>query len=67
MDRASPRFGKYSEYHETVCVEKAVTDGPTTGQETNETLYETFRTHVKVRHSEESNLAAMPATEGHEA
>ncbi len=63
MDRASHRFGKCSECHETICVEKAVTDGPSTGQETNEMLYEAFRTHV----SEEFNLAAMPATERHEA
>jgi hypothetical protein len=36
-------------------------------QETNETLYEVFRTHVKLKHSEEFNLAAIPATERHEA
>ena len=53
--------------YETICVEKAVTDGPSTGQETNETLYEAFRTHVKLKHAEEFNLAAMLATERHEA
>lgn len=67
MDRASHRFGKCSECHETICVEKAVTDGPSTGPETNEMLYEAFRTHVKLKHSEEFNLAAIPATERHEA
>jgi hypothetical protein len=67
MDRASHRFGKCSECHETICVEKAVTDSPSTGQETNETLYEAFRTHVKLKHSEEFNLSAMPATERHDA
>jgi hypothetical protein len=67
MDRASHRFGKCSECHETICVEKAVTDGPSNWQKTNETLYEAFRTHVKLKHSEEFNLAAIPATERHEA
>ena len=67
MDRASHRFGKCSECYETICVEKAVTDGPSTREKTNETLYEAFRTHVKLKHSEEFNLAAMPATERHEA
>jgi len=67
MDRASHSFGKCSECHETICVEKAVTDGPSTWPRTNETLYEAFRTHVKLKHSEEFNIAAMPATERHEA
>jgi hypothetical protein len=67
MDRASHRFGKCSECYETICVEKAVTDGPSTREKTNETLYEAFRTHVKLKHSEEFNLAAIPATERHEA
>jgi hypothetical protein len=44
-----------------------VTDGPSTSQKTNETLYEAFRTHVKLKHSEGFNLAAIPATERHEA
>lgn len=67
MDRASHRFGKCSECDETICVEKAVTDGPSTEAKTSETLYEAFRTHIKLKHSEEFNLAAMPATERHEA
>ena len=67
MDRASHRFGKCSECYETICVEKAVTDGPSTREKTNKTLYEAFRTHVKLKHSEEFNLAAIPATERHEA
>ena len=67
MDRASHRFGKCSECSETICVEKAVTDGPSTREKTNETLYEAFRTHVRLKHSEEFNLAAIPATERHEA
>ena len=67
MDRASHRFGKCSECHEAICVEKAVTDGPSTWQATNETLYEAFRTHVKLKHSEELSLAAMQATKRHQA
>ena len=67
MDRASHLFGKCSECGEVICVEKAVTDGPSTLPQTNETLYEAFRKHVKVKHSEEFNLAAIPATERHEA
>ena len=67
MDRASHRFGKCSECHDTICVEKAVTDGQSTGPEANETLYEAFRAHVKLKHSEEFNLAAIPATERHDA
>lgn len=65
MDRASHRFGKCSECLETICIEKAVTNGPSTAQETNEMLYEAFRTHVRLKHSEEFNLAAIPATERH--
>ena len=67
MDRASHRFGKCSECHEIICVEKAVTDGPSTWQGTSESLYEAFRTHVKQKHSKEFNLAASPATDRHEA
>jgi len=67
MDRASHRFGKCSECNETICVEKAVADGPSNKEKTNETLYEAFRTHVGLKHSEEVNLAAIPATERHEA
>ena len=67
MDRASHRFGKCSECHETICVEKAIADGPSTLGQTNEVLYEAFRAHVKLKHSEDFNLAAIPATERHEA
>lgn len=67
MDRASHHFGKCSECGETICVQKAVTDGPSTGRETNNSLYEAFRAHVKLKHSEEFNLAAIPATERHDA
>jgi hypothetical protein len=67
MDRASHLFGKCSECHEVICVEKAVTDGPSTLPQTNERLDEAFRKHVKVKHTEEFNLAAIPATERHEA
>src|SRR4029077_12764169 len=63
MDRASHRFGKCSACHETICIEKAVTDGPSTFKKTNETLYEAFREHVSLKHSEEFDLAAIPATE----
>ena len=61
MDRASHRFGKCSECHEIICVEKAVTDGPSTHGKTAEMLHEAFRSHVKLEHSEEFNLAAIPA------
>lgn len=67
MDRASHFFGKCSECHAIICVEKVVTDGPSTQSRTNEMLYEAFHTHVKLRHSEDFNLAAVPATERHEA
>ena len=67
MDRASHRFGKCSECGEIICIEKAVTDGPSTLRQTNETLDEAFRTHVKLKHSEDFNIAAIPATERHEA
>lgn len=52
MDRASHRFGKCSECHEIVCVEKAVTDPQDTLPETTEVLYAAFREHVKLKHSE---------------
>ena len=52
MDSASHHFGKCSECHETICVEKAVTDGPSTLETTSERLREAFRTHVKLKHSE---------------
>ena len=67
MDRASHRFGKCSVCHETICVEKAVTDGPSTHGTTAEMLNEAFRSHVKLKHSEEFNLAPMPVTERHDA
>jgi len=58
MDRASHRLGKCSECHEIICVEKAVTDRQNTQPETNEMLYKAFRTHVKLKHSEDSSQAA---------
>ena len=64
MDRASHRFGKCSEI---TCVEKVVTDGPSTLGQTSEMLYQGFRTHVKLKHSEDFNLAAVPASERHDA
>jgi hypothetical protein len=67
MDRASHRFGKCTECHEIICVEKAVTDGPNTHGQTSEVLYDAFRTHVRLKHSEDFDLAAIPATERHEA
>ena len=50
MDRASHRFGKCSECHEIICVEKVVTDTQNTQPETNEMLYKAFRTHTKLKH-----------------
>jgi hypothetical protein len=50
MDRASHRFGKCSECHEIICVEKVVADTQNTQPETNEILYSAFRTHVKLKH-----------------
>jgi hypothetical protein len=67
MDRASHRFGKCSGCQEIICVEKAVTDGPSTQGQTNEMLYEAFRAHVKLKHSDDFNLAAVPAAERHDA
>jgi hypothetical protein len=67
MDRASHRFGKCSECREIICVEKAVTGGPSTQGQTTEMLYEAFRTHAKLKHSEDFDLAAIPATERHDA
>jgi len=57
MDDASHRFGKCSECHEIICVEKAITDGPSTHGETTEILYKVFRTHVKLKHSEDFSQA----------
>ena len=67
MDRASHYFGRCSECHEIICVEKAVTDGPSTLRQTDETLDEAFRKHVKLKHSEDFNITAIPATERHDA
>lgn len=67
MDRASHLFGKCSDCGEIICVEKAVSNGPNTLQRTSETLDEAFRTHVKLKHTGEFNVAAIPATERHEA
>jgi hypothetical protein len=60
MDRASHRFGKCSECHEIICVEKAVTDTQNTQTETTELLYDAFHTHVKLKHSEDFTQAAAP-------
>ena len=56
MDRASHRFGKCSECHEIICVEKAVTDAQDTGPETTEMLYKAFQAHVTQAHSDDSKL-----------
>ena len=58
MDSASHRFGKCSECHEIICVQKAITDGPSTQQETSDMLHQAFRTHVKLKHSEGASQAA---------
>jgi hypothetical protein len=67
MDRASHRYGKCSNCHEIICIEKAVTDGPSTQGKTSEVLLEAFRIHLKLKHSENFNLAAIAATKGHNA
>ena len=64
MDRASHRFGKCSECHEIICVEKAVTDGPSTQGKTSEMLYEAFRAHVKLKHSEDFNYPSHRTAPG---
>ena len=61
MDRASHLFGKCSECYEIICVEKAVADEQYTQQETNEMIYRAFRTHVKLKHSEDASQAAAKA------
>ena len=66
MDDASHRFGKCSACHAIICVEKAVTDTQNTQPETTEMLYEVFRTHVKLKHSEglsRENLRNLPLSE----
>jgi hypothetical protein len=52
MDRASHRFGRCSECREIICVEKAVTDGPSTLGQTNERLFEAFHKHADHMHFE---------------
>jgi hypothetical protein len=54
MDRASHRFGKCSECHEIICVEKPATATENTQLETNDLLYKAFHTHVKLMHPEDS-------------
>jgi len=58
MDSASHRFGKCSECHEILCVEKVVTDSESTQTETTEMLYKLFRAHVALKHSEDMNHSA---------
>jgi hypothetical protein len=58
MDDASHRFGKCSDCHEIICVENAITDGPSTQGETTERLHKAFRIHVKLKHSEDFSQAA---------
>jgi len=53
MDRASHLIGKCSECHEIICVAKAKADRQQTQQETREVLDEVFRTHIKLKHSED--------------
>ena len=57
MDRASHRFGRCSECHEVICVEKAVADGPSTHRETSKMLDKAFRTHVELKHSQNFSQA----------
>ena len=54
MDRASHRFGKCSECHEIICVEKPATEPQNTELETNDLIYKAFRTHIKLKHPERS-------------
>ncbi len=54
MDRASHRFGRCSECHEIICVEKPATEPQNTELETNDLLYRAFRTHVNLKHPERS-------------
>jgi len=51
MDRASHRFGKCSECHKIICVEKAVAEGPSSQRETSKMLDKAFRAHVELEHS----------------
>jgi hypothetical protein len=59
--------GKCSNCHEIICVEKAVTDGPSTQLETSEMLHKAFRTHVRLKHSEDVSQSAASATERYDA
>jgi hypothetical protein len=52
MDRASHRFGKCSECHEIICIEKAVADKDNTQQQTSEMLFKAFYSHITLKHSE---------------
>jgi hypothetical protein len=58
MDSASHRFGRCSECHESICVEKVVTDSESTQTETTEILYRVFRAHAALKHSEDMNRSA---------
>ena len=58
MDDASHFFGKCSECHEIICVEKVVTDSESTQTETNEMLYKVFHAHVALKHSHNINQSA---------
>jgi hypothetical protein len=58
MDGASHHFGKCSECHEIICVEKVVTVSESTQTETTEMLYEVFRAHVALKHSDDVNQSA---------
>jgi uncharacterized protein (DUF1501 family) len=58
MDRASHCFGKCSQCHVIICVEKAVTDTQDTQPETTDALYTAFRNHVALKHSEDEALRA---------
>ena len=58
MDGASHHFGKCSECHEIICVEKVVTDSESTQTQTTEMLYKVFHAHVAHKHSEDMNQSA---------
>ena len=58
MDSASHRFGKCSECHEIICVEKVATDSESTQTETTEMLYTVFSAHIALNHYEDMNNSA---------
>jgi hypothetical protein len=58
MDDASHRFGKCSECHEIICVEKVVTDAESTQTETTEMLYRVFRAHLALKHAQSMGRSA---------